>query len=140
MNPQNFHFIVADDDSRARYLIEFVLRRAYPEATLLSFSDGYDALECFLTHGADAVITDHCMPRLCGAELARALKLRNPLLPVIMVSNSPDAKVEGMAAGVDRYLDKGEAMEALPGALGELLGHRRIPAVAGSPLSALRPD
>jgi CheY-like chemotaxis protein len=125
MNSQKLHFIVADDDERARYLIEFVLRRTYPTATLLSFLDGNEALECFLQHGADAIITDHSMPNMTGADLARVLKGHDPSLPIVMISNSPFARAEGLAAGVDRYLDKRDALASLPMVLSELLEARQ---------------
>lgn len=122
-----YQFIVADDDPRARFLIEFALRRTFGDATVLSFEDAVLALNCFNTAGADAVITDFNMPTLNGAELTRLLRDSGSSIPVIMVSNSPDGEAEGRAAGISHYLDKGDVMEHLTPVLSELLNTRSGP-------------
>ena len=121
MNPSHYQFIVADDDERARFLIEFALKRAFPNATLHSCSDGEDALRCFKESGADAVITDQSMPRLTGSDLTIEIRRLNPAVPIVMVSNSPFAKKDGLAAGANCYVDKGRALESLPRIVQELL-------------------
>jgi hypothetical protein len=44
-----------------------------------------------------------------------------------MISNSPHAREEGLAAGVDKYLEKGAAIESLPVILNTLLLQRVHP-------------
>ena len=48
----------------------------------------------------DILITDHLMPGMNGADLARTLRARRPTLPVLIVSGY--AEVEGVAADLPR--------------------------------------
>lgn len=121
MTQQRYHFIVADDDKQARFLIEQTIRLAYPGATISSFEDGLEALNNYTEDGADVVITDYSMPHMHGAQLIRELHARNPALPVVMVSNSPDAREEGRAAGVKNFINKEDVLDRLPKVLNALL-------------------
>ena len=48
-----------------------------------------EALILFKPQVHDVVITDNSMPWMSGAEMARIIKLRSPLTPIIMFSGSP---------------------------------------------------
>jgi len=71
---------------------------------------GYDTVEAgtgreaemFLRTGEaiDIVVTDHLMPGMTGAELARTIRATWPRLPVLLVSGYADA--EGIAADLPR--------------------------------------
>ena len=47
---------------------------------------GCEALEAIRQEPVDLVVTDHAMPKMTGAELAAALKVEMPDLPVILAT------------------------------------------------------
>ena len=53
----------------------------------------------------DAVITDHVMPGMSGAEFVRELRKTHPELPVMVISGEDDAEDEYTGMNV-RYLQK----------------------------------
>ncbi len=64
-----------------------------PEARLeskgyavLTAASGQQALGLLAQHQVDLVLSDHLMPGLTGAELARQIKAQMPELPVILIS------------------------------------------------------
>ena len=113
--------MVVDDDIKMLYLVEHALKTAFPEAKITTHTDGKDALEYVRKMGTDLLITDHSMTHMNGADLIRELRGDGSRLPIIMISNSPNAKEEGTAAGASVFMEKGEAMSRLPQIVRELL-------------------
>ena len=54
-------------------------------------ANGVDALEQFIEHKFDLVVTDYKMPRMNGLELIVGLRRISPDLPVILISGFVDA-------------------------------------------------
>src|SRR5215469_6849367 len=115
---------IVDDDLNTLFLVERTLKEAFPDARITTLTDGIDALQHIRKIGTDLLITDHAMTHMNGAELIRELRADGSDLPIIMISNSPNAKAEGSAAGADRFMEKGEAMSHLPEAVRTLLESR----------------
>jgi CheY-like chemotaxis protein len=113
--------MIVDDDAKMLFLVEHLLKTAFPEASITTMTDGLDALQHIRSTGTDLLITDHSMTHMNGADLIRELRAEGSKLPIIMISNSPNAKEEGGAAGADTFMEKGEAMARLPQAVRELL-------------------
>jgi DNA-binding response OmpR family regulator len=84
--------LLVDDDLELRDVVVAIL--AEPGYTVLTASDGYEALRILVDRSVDLMITDVKMPGISGFELARQAKLMRPNLHVIYVS--------GQASGVDR--------------------------------------
>ncbi len=120
----NYHFIVAEDNPRDRFLIEHHLSTACPWAHISVFNNAEGALAHYRKHGADLVVTDHSMPGMSGADLVDTLRKLDPRLPIVMISSSPYGREEGLAAGVDEFLEKGHVAECLPKILLGLLGRK----------------
>jgi CheY-like chemotaxis protein len=82
-------------------------------------TNGLEALEKFQTGWFDAVVTDHAMPEMSGAELAVMIKRLAPRKPVIVmltgVADVLDAKEK--PPGVDIIIDKPVTLLALREAL-----------------------
>src|SRR5579864_9177862 len=108
---------VVDDDIKTLYLVEHALKTAFPEARITTHTDGADALQHIRKLGTDLLITDHSMAHMTGADLIRELRAEGSTLPIIMISNSPNAKEEGTAAGANQFMEKGQAMSNLPEAV-----------------------
>lgn len=88
--------LIVDDEPSVR---RFAARALLEEGFLVEeAADGIEALE-LVRAGAvrvDVVVTDVVMPRLNGVELAHALAVLNPQLPVILMSGYASAQLEGM--------------------------------------------
>jgi PAS domain S-box-containing protein len=67
----------------------------------------------------DLLVTDHLMPGMSGADLARAVRTANPGLPILLVSGY--AENEGIAADLPR-LTKPFRKDELAASLAELVG------------------
>lgn len=113
--------MIVDDDAKMLFLVEHALKTAFPEARITTMTDGLDALQYIRNTGTDLLITDQSMAHMNGSELIRELRAEGSKLPIIMISNSPNAKEEGGAAGADTFMEKGEAMSRLPEAVRELM-------------------
>lgn len=113
--------VIVDDDLKTLFLVEHALKAAFPDASITTLTDGIDALQYIRRIGTDLLITDHSMTHMNGAELIRELRAEGCKMPIIMISNSPNAEQEGSAAGANRFMEKGEAMSRLPDAVRTLL-------------------
>ena len=101
-------FVVAEDDADLRFILDHLLAEAFPLAEVAVFENGRDALRDFDRHGADLVVSNHSMPVMDGPTFVRRLRERSTDLPILMVSDSPEARREGAVAGINRFLDKTE--------------------------------
>ena len=106
-------FVVAEDDADLRFVLDHLLSEAFPLAEVVVFANGREALRDFDRHGADLVVSNHSMPVMDGPTFVRRLRERSADLPILMVSDSPEAREEGAAAGINRFLDKTEIMVRL---------------------------
>jgi len=72
----------------------------------LGFADSYDY---------DLAILDIMLPKVSGFEILKAIKSRNPLTPVLLLTakDSVSDKVAGLDAGADDYLVKPFAFDEL---------------------------
>ena len=72
-----------------------------------------------------AVITDHLMPGMNGAEFVRELRRTHPELPVMVISGMEDAEVEYAGMNV-RFLVKPLLPDLLLSNLSELLQQEQV--------------
>lgn len=113
--------LVEDDRSLRRYL-EVILQKA--GYTVITASDGLEAMKAALTTTLDAVVTDAIMPHLGGHELCRFLRRQPKLsrLPVILLSGLENsAATTAQADGADVYLSKPVSPTELVSCLEQLL-------------------
>ena len=113
--------MVAEDDADLRFILEHLLSQAFPLAEVAVFANGRDALRDFDRHGADLVVSNHSMPVMDGPTFVRRLRERSAELPILMVSDSPEARQEGAAAGINHFLDKIEISARLVPTVNSLL-------------------
>ncbi len=113
--------MVAEDDPDLRFILDHLLSEAFPLAEVGVFANGRDALRDFCRHGADLVVSNHSMPVMDGPTFVRRLRERSAELPILMVSDSPEARQEGAAAGISRFLDKVEIASRLVPTVNALL-------------------
>jgi DNA-binding NarL/FixJ family response regulator len=74
---------------------------------------GQEAIDLALAHAADVVLMDLFMPRMDGLEATKRLHGIRPQTHVIVLSGlgDDDAAAQALAAGADRYLQKGRVHE-----------------------------
>ena len=86
--------LMVDDDAGQLRIRERVLRLAGIEVKLALNAEG--ALEILRSGGSEigAVITDHLLPGIQGADLVRELRGLNPSIPVLVLTGLPDIESE----------------------------------------------
>lgn len=88
--------LLLDDNPAQLHLRELLFRRAEIECCIAA--NAGDALALLRSDLMEAmigaVITDHLMPGMSGAEFVRQLRSFNPVIPVIVISGLPDAEEE----------------------------------------------
>ena len=108
MNDQPRRILVAEDDRFLRKAAEMALkRRGY---TVLTASNGEEALRTAQSVLPDLVLLDLIMPKLNGFDVLQALKKEAPTahIPVIILSNLGQERdvQQAMEAGAAAYLIK----------------------------------
>lgn len=85
----NLPILVIDNDSQVRSLIGTVLKKQ--GFRILEAGDGVAALSAVReTDGAiGLIVTDHFMPGLVGAALARDVREQYPTIPILLISSEP---------------------------------------------------
>jgi len=80
-----------------------------------SARDGKEAYDLALSNGYDGIILDIMMPKMNGLEVLKAIRSKNIVTPVLMLTAKAevDDRVEGLDAGADDYLTKPFAMKEL---------------------------
>ncbi|MEO7034693.1 MAG: EAL domain-containing protein [Polyangiaceae bacterium] len=118
--------LVADDDEPLRDLVKRTLVSAGYE--VLTASDGQEAIDLMTATPVDAVVSDISMPRLTGIELLRAIRARDPDVPVVLCTGTPhvDSAIEAVKLGALQYLTKPVDLEELKRALGRAVRLGRI--------------
>jgi CheY-like chemotaxis protein len=91
--------LLVDDEPELREVLVTLLSE--PGHTVLTASNGYDALRVLVERAIDILITDVKMPGISGFELARQAKLMRPRLHIIYISGSQGAarQTEGPTYG-----------------------------------------
>jgi len=101
--------LLVDDSSVMRKIILRSLRQAGIEVeSAVEAADGDEALRLFQPAGVDLVICDLNMPRMGGDELARQLRLRDPNVPILLITAEAGRQKLGdaLACGASDILRK----------------------------------
>ncbi|HSD20282.1 MAG TPA: response regulator [Anaeromyxobacter sp.] len=116
--------VLAEDEDALRVLLGRVLAGSGYE--VIAGRNGVEALEAARARGArvDLLLADLVMPRMTGAELARALENEQPAMKVLfMTGHTEDALVEDRLRDGDvELIQKPFTSEALLGHVRRLLG------------------
>jgi FixJ family two-component response regulator len=96
-------FVVDDDE--LSLICRKALLESFFECSVLTFTRGADILESMDDVRCDLLITDFHMPDMLGDEVVKRARLKQPGLPIIMISgdsNLPPATI----AEVNRFIEK----------------------------------
>ena len=115
------HLLLVEDDPR---LGDLVARLLGGERHLVErAASGNAALEMAEAPGLDAIVLDVGLPDISGLEVARRLRARGSVVPILMLT-ARDAVadwVAGLDSGADDYLTKPFAIEELSARVREAL-------------------
>jgi two-component system alkaline phosphatase synthesis response regulator PhoP len=80
----------------------------YEGYEVISAVDGVEGLDRALSENPDLVVLDVMMPRMSGLDVCKQLKVRQPSLPIIMLTARGQEidKVVGLELGADDYVTK----------------------------------
>ncbi|MBE2315598.1 response regulator [Solirubrobacter sp. CPCC 204708] len=120
--------LVADDDEDILQLVSFRLERA--GYTVVTASDGQQALAAAREHKPDLAVLDVMMPGLNGYEVTRQLRddEATAAIPVILLTaRVQEADVSrGFEAGADDYLRKPFSPQELRSRVQAILARRSV--------------
>jgi len=83
--------ILLVDDNRDGLLVRRTLLEEFGHAVTIA-GNGEEGLRLFLAGDFDVVVTDHCMPRMDGAQLIERIRAAQPEARIVLLSGY----VEGM--------------------------------------------
>jgi PAS domain S-box-containing protein len=112
--------LLIDDDAMVRSTLGSLLRAV--GHTVVEAENGRAGLAILAETPTDCVLTDLGMPEMTGWEVARAIKARDPKLPVILLTGWGDQTVGDAddREHVDRVLGKPVSLQSLLPLIGEL--------------------
>jgi response regulator RpfG family c-di-GMP phosphodiesterase len=123
--PEATPVVVVDDESTMLDVVSKVLQReGYPVETFVSAGDG---LARIVEGGVALLITDIRMPGMGGIELLRRALEEDPDLAILILTGAGDmdSAIDSFRLGVQDYLTKPIAPEALVEAVDRALRQRR---------------
>lgn len=76
----SYSFLIVDDESDIVEILEYYFRTQFPESKIYTANDGEQALHLSMNETFDLIITDFKMPKMCGDELIKKIRLdsKNP--------------------------------------------------------------
>jgi len=111
---QGLKILVVDDEKSILDIFERYFE-SETNHTLLTASDGVEALEIIMSEPINCCFTDLLMPRLDGLELARKIYQYDNTIPVVVMTGYPsmDIAIETLKNGVVDFITKPFQMEQI---------------------------
>ena len=118
------HYVVlADDHDLVRGGLQGLIELLPGVEVIAQASSGEELLSLLESVKPDLVITDINMPGINGLEAIARIRLRNPVLPILVLSmhDTPDFVQQAVANGANGYLTKNAAPSELQHAVRSML-------------------
>ncbi|MBO9618072.1 MAG: response regulator [Niabella sp.] len=128
--PENIHnekftLLLVDDNEE---ILEFLADELSEKYNVVTAANANAALELLETHTVHLIISDIMMPGMDGLEFCNRVKSDFTLshVPIILLTakNTLQAKIEGLSAGADAYIEKPFSPEHLNAQVASLLANR----------------
>ena len=117
--------LLVEDDKGMMDFLTKCLKRDY---SILSASDGKEALDVLKNKNIDLVVSDVMMPEMDGFELTAFIKshIEYSHIPVILLTAKVNvqSKVQGFEVGADAYIEKPFSVDVLQAQIASLLQNR----------------
>ncbi len=118
--------LVVEDSSDIK---EYLVRNLKQSFSVMSASNGSEALEILSQNNCDVVISDIMMPEMDGYELLQKIREDTMLchIPVIMLSalDSTDSKIKAMRCGADAFIEKPFSISYIKATVNGLIENRK---------------
>ena len=98
--------LCVDDEPLALKMLEMSVKKARPDAEVLSFLKPKELLEAAQKDGCDIAFLDIHMRGMTGVELAKELKAVNPKMNIIFVTGFSEYTGEAMSLHASGYIMK----------------------------------
>lgn len=138
-NPESGYLIlVVDDDREMRHFIKNQIAKHWK---VIAASNGRRALKILEKEDISLIVSDVMMPVMNGIEFCKVLKkdFRYTHIPFVLLSakTSAEAKIEGVNAGADAYIEKPFSMAYLVSVIINLIKSREslVEAFLATPLA-----
>ncbi len=92
--------------------------------SVLTAGSGAEAMEIFANHRVDLVIAEQLLPGRSGTDIAGAMKLLKPNVPIVLLSGSND--LPAGSEHVDLVLTKGMKPEEFLAEIARLMASRSV--------------
>lgn len=101
-------FLIVDDDPDDRLLLSRRLKHHWPDCVIQEAMDGEEAVKVVEEWQPDIVLTDVRMPRFDGLEFLAAMRAKQSVVPVVVISGmrSEEFAVAALHAGAATYVPK----------------------------------
>ena len=98
--------LIVDDDFAVRNVLKDIL--SSDGYIVVTVENGSQAYEQFRLYTFDIVLLDINMPKMNGVETVKAIRERNPHVPIIIISgyNDADTISEAIEGGADDFIRK----------------------------------
>ena len=121
--------LVVDDSAVDRRLVGGLLQQG-GDMRVLFAADGLDALATFDREPADIVVSDVMMPEMDGLAFVAAMRVKHPLVPVILMTSlgNEEMAVQALQAGASSYVPKRKLAQQLLDTVRKVVavsGHQR---------------
>jgi CheY-like chemotaxis protein len=122
--------LVVEDNAVDRLLVGKLLAKGMNLTTAYA-GNGREALDVLVKEAPDLVLTDMQMPEMDGLELVREMRVRYPLVPVILITahGSEEIAVQALRSGAASYVSKenlaGDLVKTVESVLNLADSHRR---------------
>ena len=126
MTERSLRVMIVDDEEVLRDVLEVVLRREGFDVVLAA--SGEEALSLLDGDEIDLVILDVMLPGISGIDTLRAIRISNPMLPVVVITafSSIDGAIEAMKFGAFHYIPKPFKNEEVVLTVNKALEQRRL--------------
>lgn len=107
---KKYKVLIVDDSAVMRKTLSSIIESSSNFYVIGKARNGFDALEKMERLKPDIVLLDTDMPELDGLNLMKNLKMNN-FIPIIMLAEDLESRVEAMKLGVDDYILKSLVLE-----------------------------
>lgn len=116
--------LVVDDSKIDLKKASLLLEKHLDSVSIVTATNGREALEVIKRHGPNLVVTDLQMPQMNGLELVIEVRKKFPIIPVILMTGAGSEEIasEALAKGAASYVPKSQLATDLPSTVERLLG------------------
>ncbi len=103
--------LAIDDNAVNLQLLKELIKRSYPDFTMVTAENGRDGIELASREIPDLILLDVLMPGMDGVEVCEIIKANEAIkhIPILMVSalgNDPSERARGLNAGANAFISK----------------------------------